>query len=356
MLNAFPPPGWTTPTIRDSNSRPPSAWPSGMGDYSKSHLSQQAGFSNKPRKCCGLPFWAFLILLIGLLCIIAAAIVLPIELLVVHGNRAKTAASTSDLASCQSSLKCENGGINSLSSGSCSCICVNGFTGTTCTVAGNSACTTMNISGTNETWSNVTVGEAIPRLVQHAEKNFSIPLSGSVVLARFNSANLTCESENALVTFDGMAESISKDSTAASPTTAATRTTNIARRDRAAATWTEESYSVATSILHADPTIGASTPSVTATSKTKFVVTEEAIDFGRAAVLYVLQQEEVNNAITAQAKIQNFFSVTADTSVASNVSLGNGNVINFVDRTINLGEGNVGGTGTSKASKRWERG
>jgi len=211
----------------------------------------------------------------------------------------------------------------------------------------------MNINGTNEALSNVTLGEAIPRLVQQAESNFSIPLSGSAVLARFNAANLTCESENALVTFDGSAEHVVEDSaTTTSSASAAALATAIARRDSTTNVWTETSYSVATSILHAGTSTALVPASATAAPAANFVVTQGVLDFARIAVLYVLQEDEVNNAITAQSEIQRFFSVSMHTNAAANVSLGNGNVINFIDLTVDVGQGAVGNSRASRTAKR----
>src|SRR5690606_22940464 len=49
----------------------------------------------------------------------------------------------------------------------------------------------------------VTLGQAIPRLLAAAQGNFSVPLSGTEILARFNSDSLSCTAQNSLVTFDG---------------------------------------------------------------------------------------------------------------------------------------------------------
>lgn len=62
-------------------------------------------------------------------------------------------------------------------------------------------------------------------------------------------------------------------------------------------------------------------------------------------VLFVLQQEELNAAVTAQSSLQHFFDGTGPgltNQAASNVSLGPGNSVNLVDMSVNLGNGSVG--------------
>lgn len=86
-----------------------------------------------------------------------------------------------------------------------------------------------------------------------------------------------------------------------------------------------------------------------------FNITQEVLDFARVAVLYILQQEELNAAITAQTALQHFFSVQAFTNMAAaNVSLGNGNLVDLLTFTVNAGNGTVGGRNVSAVGKRWE--
>jgi hypothetical protein len=106
------------------------------------------------------------------------------------------------------------------------------------------------------------------------------------------------------------------------------------------------SASVTNGIIY-DP---SAAPTVVPTSTTtasrpaateNFIVTQEIVDFARVAVLYVLQQEQLNNAVNAQSAIQAFFDASAFTNrAAMNVSLGNGNTINLVNFSLDLGDGN----------------
>lgn len=296
MLAAFPPPGLATPTRGNTPTRPQSSWP--VVDTSGS--PQDPSKPKKRRRCCGLPCWGFLLVMLILLIIIAAAVVVPLELLVFHKPKTTSASTVTALEACaqNSATACQNGGTSSLSTGSCSCICINGFTGSTCSVAGSSGCTTTTIS-TEPTYTNVTLGDSIPRLISAAQTNFSIPLFGTVILARFNSANLSCVSENALVTFDGQSQRVGAADYVVVPTyttsaSAATATSNNKqRRDTSSSSSAAAAAATANGILY-DPssqyTSSDSTPSATSSAAASmassypnavFSVTEEVLDFAR---------------------------------------------------------------------------
>ncbi|KAI9739912.1 MAG: hypothetical protein M1818_004968 [Claussenomyces sp. TS43310] len=363
MLNAFPSPGLNTPTTYGPSGRGASPWPMGFSAHATARsLSRPPDTpASRRRRCCGLPIWAFLLMLLAIACLIVAAIVIPVELLVVHKPKHAARPAQSSLSACQANTTCANGGSNTISSGVCACICTNGFTGETCTVAGSSGCTTINLNSTDEssssssTYTNVTLGASIPRLVQQAQANFSVPLSGAAVLARFNAAGLSCDSENALVTFGGSAHRLGKASSSmvvATMTTAASSSssTPVARRDSAATTTAHKLPGPAdVSILHDQP---ATTVTATATatgeipnasSPAFFTVTPEVLDFARVVVLYVLQQAELNSAIVAQTEITNFLEVRLGDAAAMNVSLGNGNSVDFVKLIVDAGGQRVGG-------------
>ncbi|KAI8292007.1 hypothetical protein K4K60_011486 [Colletotrichum sp. SAR11_57] len=162
------------------------------------------GSVKRKRRCCGLPLWAFILIVVIVLGIIAAAIIVPLEFFVFRKNRTGSTPTTEPaLGQCQNQLKCENGGTNVISQNVCSCICTNGFTGQTCSVAGATGCTTTTITGTSSNFNNVTLGQAIPRLLQQAQTNFTVTLDGTDILAKFNTESLSCIAQNSLVTFDG---------------------------------------------------------------------------------------------------------------------------------------------------------
>ncbi|KAF4628133.1 hypothetical protein G7Y89_g10019 [Cudoniella acicularis] len=373
MLAAFPPPGVATP--REDTPRPPSTWPSRGYDETQDTLDQNSkGGKKKRRRCCGLPCWGFFIIIVILLIIIAAAVVVPLELLVFRKPKTTSTTSLSALQQCaaNSSTACQNGGTSLIDEGSCACVCINGFTGSTCTTSGATGCTTTTLAGSSLV--NVTLGEAIPRLISAAQTNFSIPLSETVILARFNSANLSCTVENALVTFDGESERqgnandavtpSSMASPAASSITSAPNRRGISLPDSTIIPISSSAASAASAAASSTISImidssSAPTRTSTATSSPSsapsaspsaaFAITEEVLDFARVAVLYVLQQEQMASAVTAQSALQKFFNPSSFTNAAAmNVSLGNGNTINLVGFTINVGNGTVGQSSTKK--------
>lgn len=206
MLAAFPPPASRAGARQ---SRVSTAWPLGRRSFrgppieteSAAEDSEQ-GPQKKGRRCCGLPIWTFFVLLIILICIIAAAIVVPVKFLVIDKASEKSAAQPA-ISECESQLNCANGGTNVVLEGVCSCICSNGFTGVDCTIPTSQGCTTTSISTADTNINNVTIGQAIPRLIADAQANFSIPLVATIIQSKFNQENLSCNTENALVTFDG---------------------------------------------------------------------------------------------------------------------------------------------------------
>jgi hypothetical protein len=240
MLAAFPPPGqetpvrsgWATPNASNSNSDWPSVRDSGNG-----YINNDVKNEKPPqrRRCCGLPLWTFITLLIVLLVIIAAAVVIPVVLVVIpnqnrasgstaaqdmrgsnnngnNGNNDATGTNTAAIpaptagsgdSKCSGVITCQNGGVAILNADlSCSCICINGFTGRTCTNNDATGCTTTNIAGTAN---NATMGSGIPRLIEEAPSNFNVPLNATFILSLFSTLSLSCAAENALITFNGLA-------------------------------------------------------------------------------------------------------------------------------------------------------
>ncbi|ESZ99557.1 hypothetical protein SBOR_0122 [Sclerotinia borealis F-4128] len=375
MLSAFPPPGHETP-VRDTP-RPLSTWPEYDPNDPKSVKS-----GKKQRKCCGLPCWGFIVVLIILLIIIAAAVVVPLKFLVIDKPATSKAATVTPAQSCAAgtSTACQNGGTSYSDNGVCSCICTNGFTGSTCTVAGSTGCTTTS-SGTT---ANITIGDSIPRLISAAQTNFSIPLFENTILARFNTGNLSCASENSLVTFDGSDERIGDASAEATPSTAnkpkrdtppdptkikiraiispdstfistyiisvdssTAQATSTSSQSQATSTIFSASSSIASPSTTSSPTTTKTTSATLTTSTIDptavFTITQEVLDFARVTVLFVLQQENLDNAVTAQGQLQKFFNQQSFENLAAmNVSMGGGNTINLVEFKVDLGDETVG--------------
>lgn len=394
MLAAFPPPAQNDRQSRGSWFRTTS-WPLAPGQQGsprgkgKRSGSPPDETAPRRRKCCGLPLWAFFLILVLILCAIAAAIVVPLEFFVFKnlGNHDKP---DSALQQCEGSLTCLNGGTSVVSQGNCSCICTNGFTGKACGVDSSPACTTTNLVSTDGSSdiNNVTLGKAIPRLIADAKANFSIPLSGTTILAKFSTADLSCIAENSLVTFQGRsmrvgetaaevqdisdalvnsefnedAAFVSVSVITITPGTHTTLTLGDGMYGVELPTATSQAPST-TDVLVVDtsampgatslPSNGADSTSTAAAPTATFDVTEEVLDFARVAVLYVLQEEGTSGAETAQTDLQRFFNKATEDGVsdddADSVNVGGDNMVNLVDLTIDLGDGPVGSSETKRA-------
>jgi hypothetical protein len=350
MLAAFPPPGQPSGDARRSRGSwfRTTSWPRAPGRNENLTPTQtkQPGDNNqspddapkKRRRCCGMPLWGLILLIIFIVAVVAVAIVLPLQFFVFKtlGNQEEP---LSSIEQCRLDLDCQNGGTNVFTNGNCSCICTNGFTGSDCSVAGSDSCTTTNIvSGDDESSvQNVTVGTALPRLIRDASGNFTIPLSGTAILASLNSAAFSCREQNSLVTFDGRATRIGEadDEVIVSSEDAATETIERRRQRWQAGT---------------NPT-PRQTSSTESNDDEVFTVTEEVLDFCRVAMLYVLQEQNSREAESAQTTLQRFLSSIdrgesgedAPIDSAKNVTIGGFSTVNLVDYQIDLGEGLVGG-------------
>ncbi|UPK91107.1 hypothetical protein LCI18_002042 [Fusarium solani-melongenae] len=370
MLAAFPPPAQAQ-TERGSWFRTTS-WPlapSRMGEApSRSGLRDMTtpdGDQKRRRRCCGLPVWGFVLVMILLLGIIAAAVLVPLEFFVFKNLSNKDKPQTA-LAQCQESLTCRNGGTNVLSKGVCSCVCTNGFTGSDCSVGGSDGCTTADLGGD---FNNVTIGKAIPRLLEDASANFSIPLNGTVILNSLNAGNLSCIAQNSLVTFDGSSTREGKGSSNASNESESEEKLELesespdlaVRAEPTAITISEEAPTFLV-VDESTPTVvptttgSASYPEQTlatesgsaASPTATFVVTEDVLDFARVAVLYVLQEEDSESAQEAQSAIGRFLARAhkdsgVATKTAESIKLGGNNTVDLLRFKIDLGSGAIGG-------------
>ncbi|XWX02186.1 hypothetical protein V2A60_010219 [Cordyceps javanica] len=354
MLAAFPPPV-STP-VNNGPARGSwlgqGGWPLKAGAKDGAANANQNG--NTKRRCCGLPLWAVIVATILLLCIIIAAIAVPLELFVFNKNDSPN---DNGIDKCRKDLTCLNGGTNVIARGTCSCICSGGFTGPDCGIAGSVGCTTTDLVSPDKTSmiQNVTLGQALPRLIAEANTNFSIPLSGTSILAKINTSGLSCIAQNSLVTFNG--RSVLATSDRQTIPKVRKRSLRRATIDSAGQINDEElefdatrtnprltSREVDAGIIHR------------ANDKDPFNATDTVIDFCRVSVLFVLQERSVNNAQDAQSNVQKFLTkiTTAQSSntpkitqkEASNITIGNGGSINLVDFRIDLGNGPVGGKGT----------
>lgn len=203
ILAAFPAPSPTTSTYQK-----PSTWSSsstirGRSNLSRSHTINHSsrGDRLRPRRCCGMPLWAFILLLIILLLLIAAAVIIPVTLVVLPRN---SNANHPTVESCQKSTACQNGGSSIVVDNQCRCICVGGWTGSVCNAAPvtDGTCQSVDLTSAQMTYHQATLGSGIPRLLSAASPNYSIPLSGVDIASAFNLNNYSCSSQTSLVSFN----------------------------------------------------------------------------------------------------------------------------------------------------------
>ncbi|KAJ5692196.1 hypothetical protein N7462_001619 [Penicillium macrosclerotiorum] len=194
ILASFPNPGLQTPETRGS-------WPvffnrSGLRNVEPLGSNEDDPVAKKePRKCCGIPRKWFILLCILLFIIVVLAILLPVFLIAVPKQNAKNS------GSCSTTNPCQNGGVSVSSGSECSCVCANGYTGSQCTVAGDSSCITSEVD--NGTISKkATMGSDLPDVFSYSEEKFGISLDTVTLMALFSMNNVSCKTENSLVTFD----------------------------------------------------------------------------------------------------------------------------------------------------------
>lgn len=277
-----------------------------MGGAATRSGGTDQGFRNekpakKRRRCCGMPLWTFITLLIVIISIVAAAVVIPVVLVVIpnqnkkanaaqdnqgnnnndNNNNTPSAPAPTSGSGSGSSL-CQNGGVAIQSTDqSTTCVCINGFTGSTCQNNDSTGCTTTSIMGT----ANATVGSGIPRLVQSASSDFNIPLDATRILSLFSSLSLSCAAENALITFNGLTSR------------------SVARND--------QPLNLGSSLpTRTIPVLQLPHPARQVQARqdvTPISSNSTAVDFARAGVLFALQQTgKLDTAATAQEKVQDF--------------------------------------------------
>ncbi|CAF9933221.1 hypothetical protein IMSHALPRED_009096 [Imshaugia aleurites] len=367
ILAAFPSPSPTTPT-----GQRPSGWPT-PSPHGKSNLSRaqtvnygsSTGHKRGRRRCCGMPIWAFILLLIILLLLIAAAVIIPITLIVLPRQHKS---SSPTLASCQTSSPCGNGGTNVLIDKACRCVCANGYTGSTCNTAGDSSCTTSDVpvTGTTEVYKNATLGSSIPRLLTAAESNYSIQIDSYTLLSLFSVSNLSCSSENALVTFNSQSQrrdldlpllsfeghshqrprTLDLEEVIAPPTRTHHQPSPIL--------WARGAAQTSENIVFAAPTgdtPAAATSSAAVPTGDEKMITSTVLDFARTAILFIFQEtSSLDSTTTALNKLQTTLA-NGKTFDASDTSAGGNITVDLSALTVGFGNGTLyGGKGAGAKS------
>ena len=338
MLAAFPPPGQETPQRSGTPAGNAMAeWPSSGGAATRSGGADQ-GYSNekpakKQRRCCGLPLWTFLTLLIVLLFIIAAAVIIPIVLVVIPNQNRNTSSAQDNQdgnntpnapaptpGSGSGSSSCQNGGVAiQTADQSSTCVCINGFTGSTCSNKDQTGCTTTSIMGTD----NATVGSGIPRLVQSAANDFNIPLDATRILSLFSVLSLSCAAENALITFNGL-------TSRSVPPSDQSINLSISLPARSLP------------VLHL-PYLAHQVQS--RQDITPISSNTTAVDFARTGVLFALQQTgKLDTAATAQENVQEFLTNNRNGNLKTNTVDVGPFTMDLVNLTIKFNNGTTIGS------------
>ncbi|KAF3941337.1 hypothetical protein ABW19_dt0203439 [Dactylella cylindrospora] len=218
----------------------------------------------RKRKICGLPLWAFIVIVLLGLVVITAAIILPIQLVGLSKNDDNKDALTSE--TCAASNPCLNGGLASVEDGKCTCVCTNEFFGEHCEESNDPACTSIIVQDTTpgQTVSrNVTFGSAIPRILGVADSKYKVPIDTLTLANTFALQNTTCALQNALVTLNGKTAPSSSSSS----------------------------------------------------SSTGFALDENVIDFGRVAVLYLAETVGMRESVDARENLGTVFANGQDYGV-----------------------------------------
>lgn len=400
MISAFPAPavGGTPTTRRDGG------WPlSEKGDAYASTTDLSKNISrNQRRKCCGLSFPVFISFLVVATIIVAAAVLIPIFLVLVPKDHSTS--NNSGLGSCATTSPCHNGGTSIVSADTCACVCSNGFTGSDCGTSGNTQdCMTMTLSDGSMQYKNATIGLSVLPSLSDAQSRFDIPLNVSTILSLFSSNNLSCTSENSLANFNSTSAAtkskrfvilpgLEPDRGGSAPLQTNPAAPKVSERaipvDRAQLERRQNGETIGTSngiVFQATTatSIGAiSTPSVpigsdvstvtsvagttsatgpaatptsssadpgatssTSSSNSSSTVTDQELEFARIVVLYVLQQSRtVSVAVNAQEQMEAFFSTQTSGNASSTVDVGTGNLrltADFNAFTITTGDGQV---------------
>lgn len=272
----------------------------------------------KKRKMCGLPMWAFVLLILLGLVVVAAAVVVPLQLVMLSRDN-DDAPSASDIVSeCRQKLTCANGGVNVARVDFCGCVCTGGFSGETCEVRDNDSCVTFTGELSHNGINNATVGSAIPRLFDMSSM-FGINLEKALILSKFSKDNKSCVAQNALVTFQGK-NGLERQAARRRQDVIFPPTTNMPLPTKI----------VSDTAPTTSTTTTTETPTVTRTAgrvfQTGLPIADSAIDFARVAVLFLVQNTTYGDAALARERFDDTFGNGVDFGT---VDLGNGNRVDF---------------------------
>jgi hypothetical protein len=354
MLSAFPEPGMTPTSQRGHDQRfPPGSSHLKDGEFAPHDSRSYQRDKHAGRRCCGMSLTAFFLVMIVLIILVAAAVLVPIFLIVIPNMRK----SSTSLADCSTSHPCQNMGVSVVSNDQCSCVCTNGYTGDRCTQTLDSSCITTAVTIDGRIYSDASAGNLVPDVLAGADKNFSIPLNTTALLSLFAANNLSCTTENSLVSFNVDTRTTKQKRFFPIRLPLPTPTPQILPRSP-----NPQPSTVASSngIVYQASSTGSSTSLPTSTSTSTSTpsstqsttpISPSTLSFAQTVVLYIFEQSSVLSiAVNAQQTMQSYL---ANVGGAANGTLSVGYKdlhisADFAKFEILWGNGTVVGGGQGK--------
>ncbi|KAJ5768070.1 hypothetical protein N7533_000653 [Penicillium manginii] len=315
ILHMFPNPALDTPD------KPRGSWPvffgrSGLRNGEALGSNADEPLAQKPpRRCCGMARKWFIILCVILFVIVILAVLLPVFLVAVPNEKSSSATAT-----CATSNPCSNGGVSVSSGSQCSCVCANGYTGSTCTTSGDSSCVSSNVD--NGTISkNATMGSSLPSIFSQSKTNFDITLDPVTIMALFSMNNISCEVE--------------EDSTKPTPTHLAARSEQTINGILVDGSGNHRGSSeTKTTSIAANPAT-ATTTSTSSSKATSTGVPESVIEFSQVAVLYIMQDTgSLDTTLSSEKQIASYLSGSYATASSPSLELMGTYSLDFANKTI----------------------
>lgn len=324
----------------------------------------------------------FILLCVLIFIVVVLAILLPVFLVAVPREKSHN-------GSCAHTTPCENGGVSVSSGTECSCVCIDGYTGSQCTTVGDSSCVTAEVNN-GSIDKNATMGSSIPTLLDQSHNKFGIELDAVTIMALFSMDNVSCQTENSLVSFSGIESSnksrrfivppveaqvesseqeekqanvppstsstqISSDSVSPVMEERALATSNGIYYDSdsassgsrgASASSEAQTGATATSTIStissaSNPTTSSQATTTTAadpSSSTQAVLSSEVLEFSRVAVLYILEKTgSFDSAKESEAQIQKYLVNSYQSVDHPVVKVLGWYTLSFENRTITTG-------------------
>jgi hypothetical protein len=317
MLSAFPEPGMTPTSANVHESKfPPGSSHLRNGEFAPHDSRNFQPGQPKGRRCCGMSLTAFFVVMFVLIILIAAAVLVPLFLIVIP----RMHNSSTSLSHCSTSHPCQNLGISVVSDNRCNCICTDGYTGDHCQQPIAADCATTDVTIGTQTYNSATAGSSIPALLSGSSKTFNIPLNSTALLSLFAANNLTCITENSLVNFNVQKQKrffpihLQEDEVTSAmplPTTLACIDARAPQPQMSAIASTDGIvYQASTTGSPASPAstsrAGSSTSSAPS-AHTTMPVSAQTLSFAQVVVLYVFEQSNtLSIAVNAQQTLQSY--------------------------------------------------